>query len=248
MKIRAILALSLLSLAAAAAAEAMPRPYISGSYGAGGLEMGEVNRIIKAHEAAIKTAYPDISMKKVGPSSEWEVGGGLWLFPALRIGASYSQQHSFRSNRYHSPDRTYFYGEELTFEMAETGLEAAVRVPKLLGFSVGGSMSHAKADFKLSDGEQTPYSYFGTDAKASTAKTTYAAFAGFEQTNEWGWTGYLHAGYRWRNMGTMPSRGISNDGVNFVEWTGTTVEMDYTGPFFKLGIGYDLLHRLTQKD
>lgn len=243
MKIRVMFVLSLLALGTAGSANAMPRPYVSGSFGGGSLEMGEVNKILASQEAAIRAGgYPDISMKKVGPSSEWGFGGGLWLFPALRIGAIYSQQHSFLSNRYHSPDHSYFYGEELTFDMAETGVEAAVRVPQFFGLSIGGSASRARADFKLSDGEQTVSSYFGSDAKASKTGRTYAAFAGLEQTNEAGWTGSVHLGYRWRNMGTMPSSGVSNDGVNFVEWTGTTAEMDYTGLYVHIGIGYDLFH------
>ena len=244
MKIRAMFVLFLLALGCAATARAMPRPYLSGSFGGGTLKMDKVNEVLESQEAAIRAGgYTDITMKKVGAGSEWGFGGGLWLFPALRIGAVYSQQHSFLNNRYHSPDHTYFYGEELTFDMAETGVEAAVRVPQFFGVSIGGSASSARANFKLSDGEQTTYSYFGNDAKASKTGHTYAAFAGFEQTNDAGWSGALHVGYRWRNMGTMPIHGISNDGVNTAEWTGTTPEIDYTGVFVQFQIGCELFHR-----
>jgi hypothetical protein len=247
LKIRAMFALSVLVLGCTATAQAMPYPYLSGSFGGGTLEMGEVNEVLESQQAAIRAGgYTDITMKKVGAGSEWGFGGGLWLFPALRIGATWSQQHSFLSNRYHSPDHTYFYGEELTFDMAEMGVEAAVRVPQLFGFTFGGSMSRAKADFKLSDGEQTSYSYFGNDAKASKTGRTYGAFAGFEQTNGAGWTGALHMGYRWRNMGTMAIHGLSNDGVNYAEWSGTTPEIDYTGLFVQCQIGYDLFRPHTK--
>ncbi len=79
-------------------------------------------------------------------------------------------------------------------------------------------------------------------ARRNSCSTTYGGYLGFERTNGRGVAGYIRAGYQVREVGRLPSKLTQSDGYTTVEATGNTIDLDYSGFYFKVGIGYDLAH------
>ena len=242
MRIPVVLLLTALGVGQAVTAHAWwPKPYVRTSFVTGRLLMKDVNEVIISQESSIRDAGHVIDLETVGPGNGWGASGGLWLLPDLRVGAVYSTDRSIRKVHWHDldPFNYLFFGEDLNFRMEEAGLEAALRIPQLWGLTLGGTATRGTARFVESQGIEDSYSYYGEDATAGRTKNTYSAFFGLDQTNEKGWVGYVQGGYRWRDMGSMPMSGVSNDGVNFVPWTTTSVPVDYSGMFVRIGLGWD---------
>jgi hypothetical protein len=135
-----------------------------------------------------------------------------------------------------------FYADDLEFRMTEIGAEAAVRITRLGGLTFGGSVARGEAEmiegFTVEDG----FSQYYQDANAQSTKATYGAFIGFDQTNPAGLAGFVRAGFQYRDMGPMPSQLTISDGTNTTQSTGTSIPLDYSGVYFKVGIGFDLMH------
>lgn len=156
------------------------------------------------------------------------------------MGATYSHFRAVRHNRLEVPG-VVFYADDLDLRLTEIGGEAAVRFQKLAGLTIGATVAQAKAEliegYSLEDlGGQT---YI--DATANRTKTAYGAFVGLDQTNSGGVAGFMRVGVDYCDMGQMPSRLILSDGTNTSTATGHTIWMDYTGFYFRVGVGYDLV-------
>ena len=228
---------SLLALKPAAAGVS---PYFRVAFSENQLKMSEVNAGIMRSQEAIRAAGYPADFQKIGYAMGPDASAGLWLFSWFRVGATYSYQRSYRENRVHVPGQL-FYDDQLGLRMTEVGGEAAIRISRLAGLSVGGEVAQAHA--KLIEGytvEQPGYQYYA-DGTAERTKTTYGAFVGIDQTNSSGYSGFIRAGYRFRDIGSMPSKGTVSDGTNSASFTGNTFGMDYSGFYVTLGMGFDLV-------
>jgi hypothetical protein len=80
------------------------------------------------------------------------------------------------------------------------------------------------------------------DVTASKTHLTYGAFIGLDQTNTAGFSGWILAGFKLRDMGRMPLVGVSNDGAITTPVSGQTSWLDYSGFYLKIGSGFDWGH------
>lgn len=215
-------------------------PYVRFDFGGNQLKMAEGNRLIEESEAQFKADGLPADFQTVGPGYGPSGAVGLWVLPGLRLGATYSHLRSVRHNLLHVPGQVFF-AQDLDFQMREIGAEAAVRISRLAGLTVGANLAKGRAEmiegFSIEDGGGAFYQ----DAIASGTKTTYGAFIGLDQTNETGLAGYVQVGYQFRDMGSMPSQLHLSDGTNTADLTGNTIPLDYSGLYVKAGIGFDLV-------
>src|SRR5262249_2231138 len=138
---------------------------------------------------------------------------GLWLLPGFRVGATYTYQKSYGVYRVHVPG-SFFYEDDLDFRMREFGIEAAVRVPRLMGFTFGGEVARANAKMIEGLGTDDAGGPSSLDVTATGTGTTYNAYVGIEQTNTIHVAGFFRLGYRARRMGHLNATGTAWDGVN----------------------------------
>jgi hypothetical protein len=230
----------LLTCAIASPVAAGVVPYLRLDYGASQLRMSEGNKLINDSEAMFKAAGYPADFQEVGPGRGPGAAVGLWVFPAFRVGATYSYLRSVRNNRLHVPGQV-FYAEDLDFRMTEIGAEAAVRIVPLAGFTVGANIAQGRAQMIEGYSYEDASGQLYEDATARSTKTTYGAFVGIDQTNPAGLAGYIRVGFQYRNVGSMPSQVTMSDGTNTVQTTGTTIPLDYSGYYVRVGIGYDLV-------
>ena len=222
-------------------ASAWMDPFVRVAYGASQLKMSEVNANIDRVENSIQEAGYPADFRHVPVSYGPHASAGLWLFRGLRVGATYTYQRAYGVNRVHVPGRL-FYEDDLDFRMRELGIEAAVRVPGLPGFMLGGEM--ARADAKIIEGvgaddASGPYSL---DFSGTGSGITYNAYLGYEQTNDAHVAGFIRLGYRVRNMGAFPVTGTTWDGVSTTPVSGESAPLDYSGLYITVGMGFDLVH------
>jgi len=124
--------------------------------------------------------------------------------------------------------------------MTEIGVEAAARLVRLGGLTVGASMARGRAELIEGLSREDASGQFNQDATAHRTRTTCGAFVGLDQTNSDGLAGFIRAGFQYRDMGHMPSRLTLFDGTNTTQTTGNTAWLDYSGFYVKVGVGYDL--------
>lgn len=242
MRIRGLSAIAglLLTCACASPSGAAVVPYLRLDYGASQLRMSEGNKLINDSEAMFKAAGYPADFKEVGPGSGPSAALGLWVFPAFRVGATYSYLRSVRNNRLHVPGQL-FYEDDLDFRMTEIGAEAAVRIVPLAGFTVGANVAQGRAQLIEGYSYEDAYGQLYMDTTARSTKTTYGMFLGLDQTNEAGFAGYVRVGFQYRNVGSMPGQVTMSDGTNTIQTTGNTIPLDYSGYYVRVGIGYDLV-------
>jgi hypothetical protein len=201
--------------------------------------MNDVNEAIAADVGPATDAGVPVKAHPVGTGFGPDVSAGLWIVPFLRIGATYSQDRARDNHEYSQPG--FVYQDDFGFQMRETGLEAAVRVPTLAGFTVGGGAAQGRAEasqnFVLDNGHGT---YTQDLAAQSSSCRTYTAFFGFDQTNSNGVAGFLRVGYHWRKVGAMPGTYQINDDGSPSTSPGLTPPADFSGWSVRLGCGYDL--------
>jgi hypothetical protein len=228
----------LLTCLNAAPAHAYLNPYVRLGFGGNQQLMHDVNDAIAADVGWASAGGVPVSAHSVGPGYGPAVSAGLWIVPFLRVGATYGQQRASVNHEYR--DTGFLFVDDYKFRMKEYGLESAVRIPALAGFTLGGSTAEsrgeAEEDFALENVHGNYYETFIAHRKVR----TYAVFFGFDQTAPNGVAGFLQVGYHWRDLGSMPGEyQISDNGTNSVD-VGQTVPVDYSGWSVRLGAGFDL--------
>jgi hypothetical protein len=233
-----LLAVVLVTCALAAPAVAGLSPYVRLDYGGNQLRMTDANHLILDTEALLKANGFPAQFHKVGTG--YGPGGsvGLWIFPGFRLGATGAYLRTTQHNRVHVPGQL-FYADDVDLRMTEFGGEAAVRIRRLAGLTLGGNVARGRAELIEGYSVEDPFSQFYQDAKAHRDITTYGAFVGIDQTNTAGVAGFIRAGFQFRDAGRMTSQLSVSDGTNTVQATGTTIPLDYSGFYVKVGIGYD---------
>ncbi len=240
MKAARMLSLALLALVSftPSTAHAWLDPYVRVGFGGHQAKMEDANAAIKSSIEWAQAGGLPVSPKSVGPGYGPAVSAGLWLVPGLRVGATYATQRSTAPHEYRQPG--YLYADDFQFDLEEYGLEAAVRVPRLAGFSFGGHMAEGKAQMTEHFALENVHGNYYEDIRAERKRRTYAVFFGFDQTTERGLAGFLQVGYHWRDMGSLPGYDVIDDNGTITRIPGETVPMDYSGWSVRLGAGYDL--------
>lgn len=145
---KAALALSILTMllmgAALRSAEAHPAPYIRLGFGGNQLLMAEANDAIETEVGWAEDGGVPVSAQVVGPGYGPALSAGLWLFPALRVGATYGYQRSKVTHEYRQSG--FVYDNEYQFEITEIGFEAAVRLPQWAGLTFGGQVAEGRGE------------------------------------------------------------------------------------------------------
>jgi len=237
---RSTFAMPLLVLMLATPAGAGIRPYVRLDYGGGRFKMSEIDANIARDQKTITDGGLSASFRGIGAGVGSGASAGLWLFPAFRLGATYGYSKSYRENRVHEPG-VLFYDDQIQFQLAEFGAEAAVRIERLAGFTLGGSVARSRAQLTEGFTVQQPGSDSFTDITGEGTKTTYGAFVGFDQTNSAGVAGYVRLGYAFRDLGSTPFSGTWSDGIDTYPVSGTTARQDFSGLYLRAGIGFDLV-------
>lgn len=214
-------------------------PYLRADYGFGQLRMTEANRLLSDAEKSFRASGYPADLHSVAPGVGPSATAGLWLTRWLRVGAMYASQKSNNINHVHVPGAV-FYAEDLDFRMEEIGAEAALRFEHLAGLTLGGHVASAHARMIEGFTVQDASGDYFQDAIAERTRTTYGMYLGIDQTNSNGVAGYFRMGYQFRDMGSMPSQLTISDGINTIQATGNTVDLDYSGWYLKLGVGFDV--------
>lgn len=235
----------LAGLALAGRAGADINPYIRAGYGGGQLRMREVNASIRKDQDALRSIPVSADFLGIGPGYGPDLAVGFWLFPTFRVGGAYSYSYARRENRVDDPQ--ILYDDQLRFRMTEYSVEAAMRVVALGGLSVGGRVGQARAEMSERYSTEDASGALYIDATARRMRTTGGVFLGLDQTNLAGFVGFMYAGYQFRDMGHMPSSGTISDGVSSVSLSGTSLDMDYSGFYFQIGVGFDTPRRATRE-
>lgn len=227
-----------LSCITAAPAVAAFTPYVRVDYGGNELRMSRMNDQIEAMEASLVSEGAPAAFDGVGSAYGPSVSAGLWLQPWFRIGAMYSYQRAVLLNGLDLPGYDFYLADEMTFRMREIGVEAAVRLDRLGGLTLGGDVAQGRGE--LSDAmilDNVHGAYFQHQTGRHT-QMTYGLYAGFERTNPAGIAGFVRAGYRFRDMGRMPGEFSDSDGERY---STPTTSLDFSGFCLRVGVGYDFL-------
>lgn len=222
----------------AAPAGAKVAPYVRLDYGGSMLDLPTVNQQIRAEEELFAESGLLVDFDEAGPALGFSGSAGLWLLPGLRVGATWSRARSKAENRV---DLSGFeYSDDFRFHMQDVGVEAAIRIPRLRGLTVGGNVGRSKADMSE---HFTLRNVHGEYLEAETADhtgRTYGGFVGFDQTNPAGVAGYVRLGFQKRDLGSVPSvLAVTDNGTTTVS-PGAPFSLDYTGYYFRVGVGFDL--------
>jgi hypothetical protein len=243
MKIRVLSVLTSLLLTCAVGTSATARiaPYVRLDYGGNQLRMTDGNIAVQEIETSLKEAGYPADFPKIGAGFGPTASVGLWIFPSFRLGATYSYLRAFPRNSVYVEDE-FYYSDDLDFLMREIGVEAAVRIKRLQGLTVGASVAQGRAQLIEGVNVVDPYGWLYEHATAQRTKMTYGGYVGLDQTNAAGVVGFIRLGYQYRDMGHMPSEWTQSDGTDTAHGTGQTVWLDYSGIYFKVGVGYDFVH------
>lgn len=214
-------------------------PYLCVDWGASQLRMSETNAdIAEAREvferAAVPATYDDIGVAW-GPG----VSAGLRLFPALRIGATWASGRSVRHNGAYQPG-AFLYLDDYEFRTTEIGGEAALRIASLRGFAVGGHVGRTRAEVKETHVADDAHGYYEEHQTGDRTTTTWGAWLGFDQTNEYGLVGFVRVGWQARDVGAVPTRVRTFDGFGETVTDGTSMPLDFSGVYVKVGTGFEL--------
>jgi hypothetical protein len=223
---------------AASTAHAYLDPYIRVGFGGNQVKMADANAAIETAVDWARTGGIPVTPKRVGAGYGPAVSAGLWLVPFLRVGATYANQRSKVPHEYTQPG--FLYADDYQFSMQEIGLEAAVRIPALAGFTLGGNMAEGKAEMTESFALENVHGLYYEDIVAERTRRTYAAFVSFDQTAENGIAGFLQIGYHWRDMGPLSGYREIDDNGTVTRTSGETVPTDYSGWSVRVGAGFDL--------
>ncbi len=246
MKIRDLPALACLltTLAGAAPVLAGVAPYVRLEYGGNELRMSGANREIREDEAAFRAAGLPATFQEIGAGYGPAVSAGVWVLPGLRLGATYSYLRAVRSNGFTVPG-VIAYGDQLDLRMTEIGAEAAVRFRQWAGFTVGANVARGRGELIESGYDEEPGIRVDLQETASRTQVTWGAFVGFDQTNPAGIAGFVRAGFQFRDLGHLSGRWTSDvagpGGTTAYEGTDTTPELDFSGFYVRVGVGYDLV-------
>ncbi len=242
MRIRglSVLACLLMTCALAGPVAAGVAPYVRLDYGGSQLRMTDVNLGIRRAEAALRTEGYPAAFETVGSSYGPGASVGLWILPAFRVGATYSYLRAVRYNRLDVPD-SLSYSDDLDFRIHEVGAEAAVRIRRLAGLTVGINVAQGWAKLIEGYSREDAGGSNSWDETSHRTRTTGGAFVGLDQTNAAGVAGFVRVGFQYRDMGRMPTRRTSFDGTNTVQTTGRTMWLDYSGVYATVGLGFDLV-------
>ena len=216
-------------------------PYVRFDYGSGQFKMTDGNALVQQWKDSFQSQGLPADFHHVPPGQGPSGSLGVWLLPDFRIGATYSHLRSMPSYRVHVPGQ-YFFEDDLDFRMTEIGGEAAVRFHRLHGLTFGGNVARGKAEMFEGYAEENVSSQTYEDASAHGRVTTVGGFIGLDQTNEKGVAGYMLVGYQRRWIGTLPSEVTMSDGVTTTQGTARTIPLDYSGVYFKVGVGFDIAH------
>jgi hypothetical protein len=244
--VKAVFALALAAVAAGplvpSVAAAIVRPYVRVALGGNQLNMDAIDSNIAANETTMRdwSGYP-VELKRTGLAFGPEASAGLWLFPALRVGATYSSQTSSVQNDVWIDHTTigYHYVDHMEFRVQEVGAEVMLRMERLAGLSLGGQVAQGRAQFSERFEESDFWSQYHMQGTAERTRLTWTAFLAIDQTNDQGFVGYVRAGYRFRDYGSLPGSVTESDGSTTVSRDAVTVPMDFSGFFMSVGIGYD---------
>lgn len=246
MKIRdlSVLTCFLMTCAGAAPALAGLAPYVRLDYGQNELRMSGANRDIQESEALFRADGYPAAFQTVGFGYGPGVSAGLWLRPGLRFGVTYSYLRAVLKNGLNVPGEVFF-ADALDLRMNEIGVEAAVRCTRLAGLTLGANVAGGRGEMIEKSLSRVPGFEFEMDQGAHRTRMTCGAFVGIDQTNRAGVAGFIRAGYQYRDLGHMRGhwRGqlTSVEGVETDSGAGLTPEMDYSGYYVKVGVGYDLV-------
>ena len=234
----ALLAL-LLACAAALPAFARPAPYVRVDIGANMLDLPSIAQQVRDEEAQFYGSGLLVDFDDPGAAIGLSGSAGLWLFPGFRVGATWSDARSKLDNRVGLDGFTY--ADEFRFHMKDVGAEAAIRIRRLGGLTLGGSVAETKADMSE---HYTLLNVHGSYYEAETVERTgrtYGGFVGLDQTNASGLAGYVRVGFQRRDLGSLPTRlTVTENGTTTVT-EGAPFSLDYTGYYVKAGVGFDLL-------
>lgn len=222
-----------------APAKAGVRPYVRVEYGGNEFLTKALDDNIAAQQRAFKNAGVASDLKGTGSGYGPGAAAGLWLLPGFRIGATYSYAASHKLNIVHKPGVVFLW-DSIDFKLGEIGGEAVLRIPHGHGIMIGGNACQAHVEFTEDQAFQTLAGDDFSWTKAKKDHTTNAAFVGYDQTNDKGGAGFVRAGYAWRDIGAMSSNVLGNQGGPEAAFTSTTVDMDLSGWFLKVGLGFDL--------
>ncbi len=242
LRLRALCACLLLCGSVATAAAGVS-PYVRADFGGQQLRMTDANLFVSNLERDFTTAGFSPDFHKVGMGNGPSVSAGLWLLPGFRVGATYSYDLTQVNNYVHEPG-VLWYADEAQFRMTEIGGEAAVRVQRWAGLTLGARVAQGTA--RLAEGYAWEDYAGGTvlysDGVGTKTKTTYGGWIGLDQTNAAGVAGYVRLGWQYRDMGRITSHIRSTDDVTTWEGDAESVWLDFSGFYFRVGVGYDLVH------
>lgn len=213
-------------------------PYVRVDFGANKLDLPAVDQQVRDEEAQFYDSGLLVDFDDVGFATGFSGSAGLWLLPGLRVGAVWSDARSKLENRV---DLSGFeYADDFRFHMKDVGVEAAVRIRRLGGLTLGGNLGRSNADMSE---RYTLRNVHGDYLEAETAGQTgrtYGGFVGFDQTNPAGIAGYVRLGFQHRDLGAVPTVvSVTSNGATTVG-PGAPFSLDYTGYYFRVGVGFDL--------
>ena len=232
------LALAALSCITASTAHAYLNPYVRAGFGGHGVKMTDANAAIETAVDWARTGGLPVSPSKVGAGYGPSMSAGIWLVPGFRVGATYAQQKSKVPHEYTQPG--FLYEDNYEFTMRELGLEAAIRVPQLAGFTFGGGAADASAEMAEAFALENVHGLYYETLAASRTIRTYSMFFGFDQTMSKGIAGYLQIGYHWRDAGRLQGVHEIDDNGTITRTSVETVPADFSGWSVRVGAGYDL--------
>lgn len=235
-----VLASFLMMCAGAAPGLAGVTPYVRLDYGGNQLRMTDENGGIRTAEASLRAEGYPAAFETIGSGFGPGASAGLWILPGFRLGATYSYLRAVRNNHLDVPDEIS-YSDDLDFRMTEVGAEAAVRIQRLAGVTVGASVAQGWAKLIENYSREDADGLDRQDGTAHRTRTTFGAFVGVDQTNSAGVAGFVRLGFQYRDLGHMPSQLTLSDGTNTVHSTGTTRWLDFSGLYLRVGVGYDLV-------
>jgi hypothetical protein len=223
----------------AAPARAAFNPYARVEWGGNQLKMSEGNELIQQNENDLRASGYPAEFRPVGAGYGPGATLGLWISGGLRVGATCSYLHSVRENHLHVPGQI-FWADDVDFRMTEIGVESALRFSKLGGFILGGKVARGRCRMTEGYSDESWSGVYYQDALARGAINTYGGYLGFEQTGSTGVAGYIHMGYQFRDVGSLPSELTISDGSTTSQASGRTVPLDLSGVYIHAGFGFDV--------
>jgi hypothetical protein len=233
----ALAALSALLAAAPVHAEA-PLPYVRLAIGGGQLRMEALNAAMLSQQDAIRAAGGQADFSRAKGTFGPEAAAGLWLYPWLRAGLTFGYQRSRIDNTADGPNG-FAYHDHYRFAATDAGGEAAVRIVRCAGLMFGGQIALTRAQVSNDYGVADASGSLHATTKSDYTRTTWGVFVGLDQTNEQGTAGFIRAGYRFRDLGSIPGVQTRDDGSNITSGPVMTVPLDFSGWFASVGIGFD---------